>query len=156
LPENEALLRAHLRWLASCRRSRTRGLLLKNALARHGEELAETEPALAKALAEIAGEADHEPTVMVMGDADLMRVAGGRAVETSPDVVVVGLQPADNLDTRLREARARASGAAVALVDGAASSARMEGALYGGARAYLTRAQLPNLGRVVAAVSVRR
>ena len=33
LPDNDALLRAHLRWLASCRRSRTRGLLLRNALA---------------------------------------------------------------------------------------------------------------------------
>ena len=50
-PDNDALLRAHLRWLASCRRSRTRGLLLRNALHRHGEELAEIEPALAKALA---------------------------------------------------------------------------------------------------------
>src|SRR5215216_3904193 len=50
LPENDALLRAHLRWLASCRRARTRGLLLRNALHRHGEELAEIEPALAKAL----------------------------------------------------------------------------------------------------------
>ena len=58
LPENDALLRAHLRWLASCRRSRTRGLLLRNALQRHGAELAEIEPALAQALAEIAGEAD--------------------------------------------------------------------------------------------------
>jgi DNA-binding NtrC family response regulator len=156
LPENEALLRAHLRWLASCRRSRTRGLLLRNALVRHGDELAETEPALAKALAEIAGEADHEPTVMVMGDADLVRVAGGHAVETSPDVVVVGLQSADNLDTRLREARARASGAAVVMVDGAATSARMQAALYGGARAYLVRAQLPHLGRVVGAAAGRR
>ena len=82
LPDNDALLRAHLRWLASCRRSRSRGLLLKNALARHGAELTEIEPALAKALSEIVGGGDQEPTVMVMGDADLVRVAGGRPVET--------------------------------------------------------------------------
>src|SRR4051812_30227055 len=55
LPESDAVLRAHVRWLAACRRSRTRGLLLKNALARHREELAEIEPALAQALGEIVG-----------------------------------------------------------------------------------------------------
>ena len=156
LPENDALLRAHLRWLASCRRARTRGLLLRNALHRHGGELAEIEPALAKALAEIVGDAEHEPTVMVMGDADLVRVAGGRAVETAPDVVVVALAPADALDTRLREARARASGAALVLVDGAPTPERLTAALYGGARAYLVRAQLTHLGRVVAGAAVRR
>ena len=156
LPDNDALLRAHLRWLASCRRARTRGLLLRNALQRHGEELAAIEPALAKALADIAGDADHEPTVMVMGDADLVRVAGGRAVETSPDVLVASVAPSDVLDTRLREARARASGAARVLVDAAPTPERLLAALSGGARAYLVHDQLSHLGRVVAATALRR
>jgi CheY-like chemotaxis protein len=157
LSDNDALLRAHLRWLASCRRSRSRGLLLRNALSRHGPELTEIEPALAKALAEVAVAGDqHEPTVMVIGDADLVRVAGGRPAETAPDVVVVGLGAADNFESRLREARTRASGAAVVLVDGAPSGERMSAALYGGVRGYLVRAQLPALGRVVAGVATRR
>jgi CheY-like chemotaxis protein len=157
LSENDALLRAHLRWLASCRRSRSRGLLLRNALVRHGAELAEIEPALVKALGEVAVAGDqHEPTVMVIGDADLVKVAGGRPAESSPDVVVVGLAAADNFETRLREARTRASGAAVVLVDGAPTGERMAAALYGGVRGYLVRAQLPVLGRVVAGVATRR
>src|SRR6185369_5708768 len=127
-----------------------------NALARHREELAEVEPALAQALGEIVGEAAEEPTVMVMGDADLMRVSGGHAVETAPDVVVVALSAADKLDARLREARARAGGAAVIVVDTAPSAERMGAALYGGSRAYLVRQQLPHLGRVVASMAQRR
>jgi CheY-like chemotaxis protein len=156
LPESDALLRAHVRWLASCRRSRTRGLMLRNALARHRDELAELEPALAQALAETVAGADQEPTVMVLGDADLVRVSGGHRVETAPDVAVVGLAPADNLDSRLREARTRAIGAAMVVVDGAPSNQRMSAAIYGGARAYLLRAQLPHLGRVVASMAMRR
>ena len=157
LSDNDALLRAHLRWLASCRRSRARGLLLRNALARHGAELAEIEPALVKALGEVAVAGDQrEPTVMVIGDADLVRVAGGRPAETAPDVVVLGLGAADNLESRLREARTRGSGAALVVVDGAPAPERMTSTLYGGARGYLVRAQLPHLGRVVACVAARR
>jgi CheY-like chemotaxis protein len=156
LPEDDALLRAHLRWLASCRRSRSRALLLRNALALHGQELAECEPALAQALAEVIAAGAHEPTVLVMGDADLVRASGGHAVESSPDVAVVALAAVDNTVNRLREARNRAPGAALVVVDAHPGPERLSGALYGGARAYLTRGQLEHLGRVVAGIAVRR
>jgi CheY-like chemotaxis protein len=156
LPEDDALLRAHLRWLAACRRSRTRALLVRNALARHGQELAACEPALAQALSEVVAAGAHEPTVLVMGDAELVRAAGGQPVESAPDVAVVALAPVDNVVNRLREARNRAPGAAIAVVDAGPSPDRLASALYGGARAYLTRGQVAHLGRVVAGVAVRR
>src|SRR2546430_873539 len=102
-------LRAHMRWLAACRRSRTRGLLLGNALRRHRGELVDLEPALESALSGIVAEAGDDPTVMVIGDADLLKVAGGTAAESSPDVVVVGVSPADDLAARMPEARSRAA-----------------------------------------------
>jgi CheY-like chemotaxis protein len=156
LPDSDALFRAHLRWLAACRRARTRGMLLKNVFVRQQEELTAVEPALAHALGEIVAEAKQEPTVMVMGDLDLVRVSGGRPVETAPDVAVLGLGPADNLESRLREARDRTGGAAVVVVDGAPAGQRMANALYAGARAYLDRAHLPFLGRIVACAALRR
>ncbi len=156
LPEDDALLRAHLRWLASCRRSRTRGALLRNALSRHGQELTDREPALAQALAEVIAAAAHEPTVLVMGDAELVRASGGQAVESAPDVAVVALAAVDVTVNRLREARNRAPGAALVVVDASPTPERLAGALYGGARAYLTRGQIASLGRVVASIAVRR
>lgn len=156
LPASDALLRAHVRWLASCRRSRTRGLLLGNALKRHREELRDLEPALEGALSGIVAEATQDPTVMVIGDNELLKIAGGTAAETSPDVVVVSVGAADNLAARMQEARARAPGAAVVVVDGASTPERLSAVLYGGARAYLERTLLPQLGRVVAGIAVRR
>jgi CheY-like chemotaxis protein len=156
LPPSDALLRAHVRWLASCRRSRTRALLLGNALRRHRDEIVELEPALEAALSGIAAEAAVDPTVMVIGDADLLKVAGGTAAETSPDVVVVSVGGADNVASRMQEARGRGPGAALVVVDGAPSGERLAAALYGGARAYLERTMLPQLGRVVACTAVRR
>jgi CheY-like chemotaxis protein len=156
LPTSDALLRAHVRWLAACRRSRTRGLLLGNALRRHRGDLLELEPALEAALSGIVAESAHDPTVMVIGDADLLKVAGGTAAETNPDVVVVSVGSADDLAARMHEARARGTGAAVVVVDSAPSGERLGAAVYGGARAYLERAMLPQLGRVVACTAVRR
>jgi CheY-like chemotaxis protein len=156
LPTSDALLRAHVRWLASCRRSRTRGLLLGNALKRHRDELKELEPALEGALSGIVTEAGQDPTVMVIGDSELLKIAGGTAAETAPDVVVVSVGAADNLGTRMHEARGRAPGAALVVVDGASTPERLSAALYGGARAYLERTLLPQLGRVVACTAVRR
>jgi CheY-like chemotaxis protein len=156
LPASDALLRAHVRWLASCRRSRTRGLLLGNALKRHRDELRDLEPALEGALSGIVHEAAQDPTVMVIGDGELLKIAGGTAAETAPDVVVVGVGAADNLTTRMHEARGRAPGAALVLVDGASTPERLAAALYGGARGYLERTLLPQLGRVVACTAVRR
>jgi CheY-like chemotaxis protein len=156
LPASDALLRAHIRWLASCRRSRARGLLLGNALARHRDELRDLEPALEAALSGILAEASQDPTVMVMGDTELLRTVGGTAAETAPDVVVVAVGAADNLNARMHEARGRAPGAAVVVVDGAATPERLSASLYGGARAYVERTMLPQLGRVVACTAVRR
>jgi CheY-like chemotaxis protein len=156
LPASDALLRAHVRWLASCRRSRSRGLLLGNALRRHREELRDLEPALEGALSGIVAEAAQDPTVMVIGDAELLKIAGGTPAETSPDVVVVSVGAADNLNARMHEARGRAPGAALVVVDGASTAERLAAALYGGARAYVERTLLPQLGRVVACTAVRR
>src|SRR5205814_1548135 len=80
----------------------------------------------------------------------------GTAAETAPDVVVVSVGPADSLNARMQEARTRGPGAAVVVVDGAATTERLASALYGGARAYLERTLLPQLGRVVAGTAVRR
>jgi CheY-like chemotaxis protein len=156
LPSSDPLLRAHVRWLAACRRSRTRGLLLASALRRHRGELVDLEPALEAALSDIVAAAASDPTLMVIGDADLLKVAGGTAAESNPDVVVVSVGGADEITARMQEARGRASGAAVVVVDAAPSRERLGAAVYGGARAYLERAMLPQLGRVVACVAVRR
>jgi len=61
LPESDALFRAHLRWLASCRRARTRELLLGNAITSHLVELEANEPALAGALAAALSERKRQP-----------------------------------------------------------------------------------------------
>src|SRR5688572_11871182 len=156
LPQSDALLRAHVRWLASCRRSRTRGLMLGNALKRHRDELRDLEPALEGALTGIVTEAGQDPTVMVIGDTELLKIAGGTPAEAAPDVVVVSVGAADNLAARMHEARARAPGAALVVVDGDSTPERLSAALYGGARAYLERTLLPQLGRVVACTAVRR
>ncbi len=156
LPDSDALLRAHLRWLVACRRSRTRARLLDQVLLRHKDELLSALPALAAALAEIAGAPDAQPGVMVRGDTDLVAAAGGRATQTSADVVVVGLGAADSCEARLLEARTRASGAAIVVVDSVCTPQRMRAAIYGGARAYLDRSGLPELAGIVALTALRR
>jgi CheY-like chemotaxis protein len=167
LPEVDALLRAHVRRLAGFRRARTRGLLVMNAFAGVRDELRAAAPEVAAALEALARGAHTEPSIAVVGDVELARAAGvdGAGVRAaSPsdpphaaaDAVVVGFRPADALDGRLREARARAPGAAVVVVDEAPTTERLRSAIYGGVRAYLPRSALHLLGRVVASAALRR
>ena len=156
LPESDALFRAHLRWLASCRRARTRELLLGNAIADHRADLEANEPALASALDAALSERKRQPLIMVMGDAELAKLLGVAAVSGPADVVVVGVAAEDRIDVRLREARSRAAGAAVVVVDATPSCERLGVAVYGGVRAYLGRARVGEIGRVVASTASRR
>jgi CheY-like chemotaxis protein len=156
LPESDALLRAHLRWLASCRRARTRELLLGNAVSTHRSALEANEPALVSALDAALSDRRRQPSIMVMGDAELAKLVGGAVVSTSPDVVVVGVAAEDRMDSRLREARGRAAGAAVVVVDATPTSERLGAAVYGGVRAYLGRGRAGEIGRIVASTASRR
>jgi CheY-like chemotaxis protein len=156
LPGSDALVRAHLRWLASCRRARTRELLLGNAINTHRDALEANEPALASALIAALGERKRQPSIMAMGDAELAKIVGGVVVSASPDVVVVGVAAEDRMDTRLREARNRAAGAAVIVVDATPTSERLGAAVYAGVRAYLGRARIGEIGRIVASTASRR
>ncbi len=156
LPSSDALFRAHLRWLASCRRARTRELLLGNAITGNREALEANEPALAGALAGVLADRKRQLAIAVMGDAELAKLAGGGVITTAADVAVVGLAPDDRIDARLREVRNRAAGAAVVVVDAAPSPERLSAAVYGGARAYMGRDRLLDLGRIVASTAGRR
>ena len=156
LPASDALLRAHIRWLASCRRARTRALMLGNAIERHDADLKTDEPALAAALHAVGAEGRRAPGVMVMGDAELVRLVQGTAMQIAADVVVVGAAAEDRLEVRLKDARSRAAGAAVVVVDAAPSPERLSAAVFGGVRAYLGRDLLPQIGRVVAHAAARR
>jgi len=158
LPEVDALLRAHVKRLAGFRRSRTRGLLVMNAFAGIRQEMLGDEAALAAALDLMVADAKNEPSIFVMGDAELARAAGVPAAAGAPDAVVVALTADDSLDTRLAEARARTPGAAVIIVDDHPGTERLRSAIYGGVRAYLPRAPeaVSILGRVAASMALRR
>jgi CheY-like chemotaxis protein len=156
LPGVDALLRAHIKRLAGFRRARTRGLLVLNAFAGVRADLAEKEPALTAALEELVRESRRDPAIVVFGDPELARAAGTLGDEPNPDAAVIGLGPADAVDRGLGEARTRAIGAALVLVDAAPSPERLASAIYGGARAYLPRASLDLLGRVAASAAGRR
>jgi CheY-like chemotaxis protein len=156
LPTSDALFRAHLRYLASCRRARTRALMLGHVIANNRATLRTLEPALEEALAATLEAAQAAPVISVLGDSELAKVAGGAASQSQPDVVVVGLGAADRVEVRLRDARDRASGAAVVAVDAAPTPERLATAIYGGVRAYLNRDMLPRLGRIVASAASRR
>jgi CheY-like chemotaxis protein len=156
LPEVDALLRAHIKRLAGFRRARTRGLLVLNAYAGIKDELSAVAPDLGARLEALVAEARHDPTIVVLGDAELAEAAGTQRDEANPDVAVLGLRAGDALDTRLGEARVRAAGAAIVVVDDAPSPERLATAIYGGARAYLARSSLELLGRVAAAAAARR
>jgi DNA-binding NtrC family response regulator len=156
LPASDALFRAHLRYLASCRRARTRALMLSHVIARNRAALRTLEPALEGALAGVLEASLLEPVVAVLGDGELARVAGGAPSQGQADVIVVGLGAADRVELRLREARHRSAGAAVVAVDSTPTAERLSAAVYGGVRAYLGRDRLPQLGRVVAAAATRR
>src|SRR5215471_17727319 len=91
LPEVDALLRAHVKRLAGFRRARTRGQLVLNAFAGVRDELRAADVDLAETLEALAAASQAEPTILVLGDADLARAAGaGGHPGTSPaDAVVV-------------------------------------------------------------------
>jgi CheY-like chemotaxis protein len=155
LPSNDAELGAHLRRLATARRSRTNWLLLRQALSRLGPELSRCEPDLARALAELSDPSGEEPMVAVLGDDALSGPAGSDAFTGTADVVVVAIAAAEGIERGLERGRARAPEGALVVVDAAPSAERLSAALYGGARAYLVRSQVGELGRVVAAVASR-
>jgi CheY-like chemotaxis protein len=156
LPEVEALLRAYVKRLAGFRRSRTRGQLVLNAYVGIRAALGAIDAELAAALEELLAASRRAPSIVVLGDDELGRAAGAQPGEATPDAVVVGFGERDALDARLAEARARAAGAAVIVVDDAPATERLRDALYGGARAYLPRTALPNLGRIAASAAQRR
>src|SRR5215831_8311219 len=76
LPEVEALLRAHVKRLAGFRRARTRGQLVLNAFAGVRDELRRSHPALTETLEALAAASRDEPSILVLGDAELARAAG--------------------------------------------------------------------------------
>ena len=156
LPTSDALFRAHLRYLASCRRARTRALMLSNVIAQNRAALRTIEPALESALVSVLEAGQAAPVVTVLGDAELVRVVGSTTSQGQADVIVVGLDAGDRVEVRLREARDRAAGAALVTVDSAPTPERLAAAVYGGVRACLGRDSLPRLGRVVAAAAARR
>ncbi len=156
LPEVDALLRAHVKRLAGFRRARTRGLLVLNAFAGVKDELGLAEPVLAAALEALAREARRDPAIVVFADAEIVEAAGVRRAETNADAAVVGVSADQAIDARLGEARARAMGAALVVIDDAPSPDRLATAIYGGARAYLPRALIDQLGRVAATAAARR
>jgi CheY-like chemotaxis protein len=156
LPASDALFRAHLRYLASCRRARTRALMLDHVIAQNRAALKSIEPALEEALGAVLEASMTAPVVAVLGDSELARIAEGVISQGQADVIVIGLLAADRIEARLREARERAPGAAMVAVDAAPSAGRLSAAIYAGVRAYLGRDFLPRLGRVVAAAATRR
>ncbi|HVZ74630.1 MAG TPA: response regulator [Polyangia bacterium] len=160
LPEVEALLRAYVKRLAGFRRSRTRGQLVLNAFAGVRADLIPMDASLAGELDELVAATRLAPSIVVLGDDELARAAGAQADAATdpapPDAVVVAYSERDALDARMQDARARAAGSAVVVVDSSPSTERLRDALYGGARAYLPRTALANLGRVAASAAVRR
>jgi CheY-like chemotaxis protein len=156
LPEVDALLKAHIKRLAGFRRARTRGLLVLNAYGGVKDELHAAAPELGAALEELARQSRRDPAIVVLGDAELAEAAGPQRDEANPDAAVVGLRAGDTPGTRLGEARTRAAGAAVVVVDDAPSIERLVSTIYGGARAYLPRSSLDVLGRVAASAAARR
>jgi CheY-like chemotaxis protein len=156
LPTSDALFRAHLRYLASCRRARTRALMLSHVIGHNRAALRTIEPTLEAALVSVIEASQLAPVITVLGDGELTRIAGGSPSQGQADVIVVGIAATDRIELRLREARERAAGAAVVAVDATPSPERLSTAIYGGVRAYLNRELLPRLGRIVASAATRR
>jgi DNA-binding NarL/FixJ family response regulator len=76
LPASDALFRAHLRYLASCRRARTRALMLSHVIAQNRAALRTIEPALEGALAAVLESSQAAPAVAMLGDGELARYVG--------------------------------------------------------------------------------
>jgi CheY-like chemotaxis protein len=157
LPDVDVLLRAHIKRLAGSRQIRTRGLLVLNAFSGVRESLQVSAPELSAALSALLEASLAEPGIAVIADWDLSRhVGGGAASSVPPDAAVVGLAESMPMDQALQEARNRAPGAALIVVDAAPTVDRLRDAIYGGVRAYIPRAQVGLLGRVAASVASRR
>jgi DNA-binding NtrC family response regulator len=71
LPASDALFRAHLRYLASCRRARTRALMLSHVIAQNRAALRTIEPALEGALVAVLEASQAPPVVAMLGDGEL-------------------------------------------------------------------------------------
>src|SRR3954465_9116003 len=142
LPEVDALLRAHTQRLAGFRRARPRGLLVLNAYTGIKDELAAVAPELGATLDALVQESKRDPTIIVLGDAQLAEAAGTQRDDANADVTVVSFRAIDAPDTRLGEARARAAGAALVVVDDTPSAERLAAAIYGGPPASPRRPQI--------------
>lgn len=155
LPDVDVLLRAHIRRLAAYRRARTRGVLVLNAFVGQRPAVERVEPRLAEELASLLANARSEPTMAVEGDAAIAECLGAVPTSATPDVVVLAAHADVPAEETLRAARERGPGAALILVDEAPSPERLRDAIYGGARAYVPRSELPLLGRIAAAAAAR-
>lgn len=155
LPDSDALLKAHLRWMTGNRRSRVRGAALRGLLERHRAELAASQPALAAALADLDGAAVR-PRITTLGDAAGIEVAGCEPNTSEPDVVVVFAAEQDRVEARLAQARTRGAGAAIVVIDSSPARVRACASLYGGARAYLSRDAAAGLNALLDTVARRR
>lgn len=156
LPEVDVLLRAHVKRLVGSRQVRTRGLLVLNAFNGIRDVLAGQEPELTAALSALLTASRTQPVIALAGDPELSRYLGSDNVGANPDAIVVGLAVGANPDQVLQEARDRAPGAALIVVDAMPSVERLNDAIYSGVRAYLPRANAGLLGRVAASVASRR
>jgi CheY-like chemotaxis protein len=172
LPESEALLRAHLCWLAAGRRSRQRALAWPRLAEEHGRAIEELVPALGLALHELdfgyepaPARAGRATALMVLDDDALAAALAAQglplaAVTAAPDVVVTRIPPEQTMEQRLREVRSKAAGAALVVLDDAATAARLSAGLYGGARAILAQdralGSLPELARLLTTIGARR
>ncbi|HEY4183822.1 MAG TPA: response regulator [Polyangia bacterium] len=156
LPEVEVLLRAHVKRLVASRQVRTRGQLVLNAFNSFRAALETSHPELTAALSELVAASRAEPSIAVFGGNDLGRYLGGTIPVTAPDAVVASLARRASVEKTTEEARERAPGAALILVDDAPSVERLRDAIYGGVRAYLPRDQVSLLGRIAASVAARR
>lgn len=156
LPEVDVLLRAHIKRLVGSRQVRTRGLLVLNAFNGIRESLTVLQPRLASVLSGLLAASRTQPAIMLVGDAELGQYLGEDVPTTNPDAVVVALAADANPDQVMQEARERAPGAALIVVDAVPSVDRLRDSIYGGVRAYLPRSQVALLGRVAASVASRR
>ncbi len=163
LPDNDPLLRAHVRWLVASRRARARGQAVAEVYQRHRNELQTFEPALVVAIDAALGDATAPIRIGLQGAppgtqealASFNRMAVSPA-ERDAEVWILGLAQNKLVADLLREARALGSGAALVISDFAPTPRRVADALYGGARAYLGKETPETLVDVAARVGARR
>jgi CheY-like chemotaxis protein len=156
LPEVDILLHAHVKRLIASRQVRTRGQLVLNAFNGVRGALVASHPELTQALSNLLAEAKSAPSISTLGASYLNESLGGVSEHASPDAVVASLDARQSVERAMEEARERYPGAALILVDEGASVSRLRDAIYGGVRAYLSKAELALLGRIAASVAARR